>query len=112
MPQVSFSTTTTFPENLNALVEDQGTFVTFRFDLNEPAPAGGLKIFVDSDRAGIISRLDIPLFISQPDLENIPVAGVGRSRDDSGLFVTVNQGATSGSGLSKTWKVIVPKVAP
>jgi hypothetical protein len=46
MVQVSFSTSTTFAGNENALVEDQGTSLTVRFDLDEPAPTGGLKEYV------------------------------------------------------------------
>ena len=36
MPQVSLSTSTSFDGDLNALVEDQGTSLTVRFDLDEP----------------------------------------------------------------------------
>ena len=47
MPQVSLSTSTSFNGDLNALIEDQGTALTLRFDLDEPAPAGGLKVYID-----------------------------------------------------------------
>ena len=46
MVKVSFSTSTTFEGDLNALVENKRTALTVRFDLDEPAPAGGLKFML------------------------------------------------------------------
>ena len=97
MVQVSFSTTTSFEGDLNALVEAQNTALTVRFELDEPAPAGGLKVFVDSDVEQIVSRLDLPGFIFNPTVENINPNLVGTSFDNSGFFLTINEGATFGS---------------
>ena len=97
MVQLSFSTTTSFEGDLNALVEAQNTALTVRFELDEPAPAGGLKVFVDSDVEQIVSRLDLPGFIFNPTVENINPNLVGTSFDNSGFFLTINEGATFGS---------------
>ncbi|MEL4896890.1 Ig-like domain-containing protein, partial [Crocosphaera sp. Alani8] len=58
MVQVSLSTSTNFSGSQNAVIEDQGTVLTFEFTLDEPAPAGGLKVYVDSDVPEIMNRLN------------------------------------------------------
>ncbi|MEM1293473.1 MAG: D-alanyl-D-alanine carboxypeptidase, partial [Cyanobacteria bacterium P01_H01_bin.162] len=97
MVQVSLSTTTTFDGDLNALIEDQGTALTVRFDLDEPAPEGGLRVYVDSEVEQIINRLDLPGFVASPTLENIDLASLATNFDNSGFAVTIDEGATFGS---------------
>ena len=97
MPQVSLSTSTNFDGDLNALVEDQGTSLTVRFDLDEPAPEGGLRVYVDSEVEQIINRLDLPRFVASPTLENIDLASLATNFDNSGFAVTIDEGATFGS---------------
>ncbi|MEO1396049.1 MAG: pre-peptidase C-terminal domain-containing protein [Cyanobacteria bacterium J06634_5] len=97
MPQVSLSTSTNFDGDLNALVEDQGTALTIRFDLDEPAPEGGLRVYVDSDMEQIINRLDLPGFAFNPALENIDFASFVTNLDNSGFALTIDEGATFGT---------------
>ncbi len=97
MPQASLSTSTSFDGELNALVEDQGTALTVRFDLDEPAPEGGLRVYVDSEVEQIINRLDLPRFVASPTLENIALDSLATNFDNSGFAVTINEGATFGS---------------
>ncbi|MBE9064030.1 hypothetical protein, partial [cf. Phormidesmis sp. LEGE 11477] len=97
MPQVSLSTSTNFDGDLSALVEDQGTALTVRFDLDEPAPEGGLKVYVDSDVEQIINRLDLPGFAFNPTLENIDAASLVTNFDNSGFALTIEEGATFGT---------------
>ena len=59
MVQVSLSTSTDFAPNPNAVVEDQGTLLTFRFDLDEAAPTGGLRVYLEGDLTSNLSRLDL-----------------------------------------------------
>ncbi|MEM7552930.1 MAG: DUF4114 domain-containing protein [Cyanobacteria bacterium P01_A01_bin.84] len=96
MPQVGLTTSTNF-NGLNALVENQGNTITFRFDLDEAAPAGGLRVFVDSNVVQIVNRLDLPGFAFNPVAENINPATFATDFDNSGFAVTINEGATSGS---------------
>ncbi|MEL7227982.1 MAG: D-alanyl-D-alanine carboxypeptidase, partial [Cyanobacteria bacterium J06576_12] len=95
--QVSLSTSTTFDGDLNALVETQGTAITFRFDLDEPAPAGGLTLFVDADVEQMLNRLDLPAFAFNPTTENIDFGSVLPNRDSSGFVATIDEGATFGT---------------
>ncbi|MEO0515696.1 MAG: PPC domain-containing protein [Cyanobacteria bacterium P01_A01_bin.116] len=97
MPQVSLSTSTNFDGDLNALVEDQGTALTVRFDLDEPAPEGGLKVYVDSEVEQIVNRLDLVSFISNPTVENINPNLLGTNFDNSGFFLTIDGGSTTAS---------------
>ena len=97
MVQVSLSTSTTFDGDQNALVEDQGTELTLRFDLDEAAPTGGLRIFVDSDVVQILNRLNLPAFAFNPQLENINIASFTSDFDNSGFALTIDAGATFGS---------------
>ncbi|MEM6436883.1 MAG: D-alanyl-D-alanine carboxypeptidase, partial [Cyanobacteria bacterium P01_D01_bin.115] len=97
MVQVSLSTTTTFDGDLNALVEELGTALTVRFDLDEPAPEGGLRVYVDSEVEQIINRLDLPGFVASPTLENIALTSLVTNFDNSGFAVTIDEGATFGS---------------
>ncbi|MEL6556198.1 MAG: hypothetical protein AAFQ63_22485, partial [Cyanobacteria bacterium J06621_11] len=94
MVQVSLSTTTSFDGDLNALVEDQGNALTFRLDLDEPAPAGGLKVYIDSDIEQIINRLDLPAAVRNPQIENIDLLSTQTNFDNSGIAVQVSAGAT------------------
>lgn len=94
MVQVSLSTTTTFDGDLNALVEDQGNSITFRLDLDEPAPSGGLKVYIDSDVEQIINRLDLPAAITNPQIENLNLLATQTNFDNSGLAVEVTGGST------------------
>ena len=97
MVQVSLSTTTTFDGDLNALVEDLGTALTVRFDLDEPAPAGGLKVYVDSEVEQIINRLDLPGFAASSTTENIDFTSFVTNFDNSGFALTIEAGATFGT---------------
>ena len=97
MVQVSLSTTTSFDGELNALVEDQGTALTVRFDLDEPVPAGGLKVYVDSNVEQIVNRLNLLSFASNPTVENINPNLLGTNFDNSGFFLTLDEGATTAS---------------
>ena len=94
MPQVSLSTSTSFDGDLNALVEDQGTALTVRFDLDEPAPAGGLKVYIDSEVEQILNRLDLPGAIANPQVENLNLLATQTNFDNSGLAVEITEGAT------------------
>ena len=94
MTQVSLSTSTNFDGDSNALIEDQGTELTFRIDLDEPAPAEGLRIFLDSDTEQILNRLDLPAVATNPVAENIDLLSVRTNLDNSGLAFTVNPGTT------------------
>ena len=97
MPQVSLSTSTSFDGDLNALVEDQGTALTVRFDLDEAAPEGGLKVYVDSEVEQIINRLDLPGFAFNPTVENIDFSTFTTNFDNSGFALTIDEGATFGT---------------
>ena len=94
MPQVSLSTTTTFDGDLNVLVEDQGSALTVRFDLDEPAPEGGLKVYIDSDIEQILNRLDLPAAIANPQVENLNLLATQTNFDNSGLAVEMTAGST------------------
>ncbi|MEO1743978.1 MAG: D-alanyl-D-alanine carboxypeptidase, partial [Cyanobacteria bacterium J06629_9] len=94
MPQVSLSTSTSFNGDLNALVEDQGTSLTVRFDLDEPAPAGGLKVYIDSEVEQILNRLNLPGAIANPQIENLNLLATQTNFDNSGLAVEITEGAT------------------
>ncbi|NEP60781.1 MAG: hypothetical protein F6K31_27965, partial [Symploca sp. SIO2G7] len=94
MVQVSLSTSTTFDGDLNALVEDQGNSLTVRFDLDEAAPAGGLKVYIDSDIEQILNRLDLPGAISNPQFENLNLLATQTNLDNSGLAVSITEGST------------------
>lgn len=97
MIQVSLSTSTTFDGDFNALVENQRTALTFRFDLDKPASAGGLKVYVDNEVEQIVNRLDLAGFGFRPITENIDPSSIDTNSDDSGFFLTVDEGATMGS---------------
>ena len=97
MTQVSLSTSTDYSGEQNALIEEQGTALTVSFELDEAAPSGGLKVFVDSDIEQIVNRLDLPGFAFNPTAENIDPASFGTSFDNSGFFLTIDEGATSAS---------------
>ncbi|MEL7038950.1 MAG: hypothetical protein AAFO04_25575 [Cyanobacteria bacterium J06592_8] len=96
MVQVSFSTSTTF-DGRNALVENQRTELTVHFELDEPAPADGLKVYVDSDIEQVVNRLDLEGFAFRPTTENIDPSSIGTNSDGSGFFLTVEEGETMGS---------------
>ena len=97
MVQVSLSTSTNFSGDLNAVIEDQGTELTFRFDLDEAAPSGGLKVYVDSDVEQIINRLDLPAFAFNPVSENIDPFSFITDFTNNGFAVVINEGATFGT---------------
>lgn len=94
MTQVSLSTSTTFDGDLNALVEDQGTSLTVRFDLDEAAPTGGLKVYIDSEIEQILNRLDLPAAIANPQVENLNLLATQTNSDNSGLAVEITEGST------------------
>ncbi|MEM8830551.1 MAG: pre-peptidase C-terminal domain-containing protein [Cyanobacteria bacterium P01_G01_bin.19] len=94
MTQVSLSTSTNYSGDLNALIEDQGTALTVRFDLDEPAPEGGLKVYIDSDIEQILNRLDLPSAIANPQVENLNLLATQTNFDNSGLAVEITEGST------------------
>ncbi|MEM1279581.1 MAG: serine hydrolase, partial [Cyanobacteria bacterium P01_H01_bin.152] len=102
MVQVSLSTSTDFDGALNALVEDQGTSLTIRFDLDEAAPAGGLRVFLDSEVTEILNRLNFTQLVSDflggvtERVQNIVAFPIPqRNNDRSGLALTISEGAES-----------------
>ena len=97
MVQVSLSTSTNYDGELNALLEDQGTALTVSFSLDEPAPEGGLKVYVDSDVEQIVNRLDLPGFGGNPIVENINPSLLGTNFDNSGFYLTIDEGSTNAS---------------
>ena len=96
-PQVSITTSTNFGGAENALVEDEGTELTVQFSLDNPAPTGGLRVFVDSEVEQIVNRLDLPTFFGNPQLDNIALSSFGTDFDNTGLVLTIDEGATSAS---------------
>ncbi|MEL7225129.1 MAG: hypothetical protein AAGL17_09730, partial [Cyanobacteria bacterium J06576_12] len=97
IPQVSVTTSTDFGGAENALVEDEGTELTVQFNLDNPAPTGGLRIFIDSEVEQIVNRLDLPTFFNAPQLDNIALSSLGTDFDNTGLVLTIDEGATSAS---------------
>ena len=97
LPVVSLTTSTSFQGGLNALIENEQTDLTFRVDLDVPAPANGLRIFVDSNVEQMINRLNLPSFVFNPRLENINPATVRTSFDNSGFAFTLNESALFGT---------------
>lgn len=97
MTQISLTTTTNYDGEQNALIEELGTALTVNFELDEPAPNGGLKVFVDSDIEQVVNRLDLPGFAFNPTFENINPNLFGTSFDNSGFFLTIDEGATNAS---------------
>ena len=96
MTQVSLTTSTNYDGPLNALVEAEGTILTIRFDLDEPAPAGGLKIFFDSDIEQSLGRLNLPRILVPSSTENINTSTItqGLNDDVSGVAVEITEGST------------------
>ncbi len=97
LPVVSITTSTSFQGDLNALIEDQATDLTVRFDLDMPAPADGLRVFVDSNVEQILNRLDLPSFAFDPRTENIRANTIRTSFDNSGFALTLDAGAMFGT---------------
>ncbi|MEM7579706.1 MAG: hypothetical protein AAF316_07605, partial [Cyanobacteria bacterium P01_A01_bin.80] len=92
MTQVSLTTSTDYDGPLNALVEDEGTTLTIRFDLDEPAPAGGLKVYIDSDTEQSLNRLFLQRL--QPVNINTSTIVPGFNGDNSGIAVEITEGST------------------
>ncbi len=97
MVQVRLTTETNYDGELNALLEDQQSALTVSFSLDEPAPSGGLKVYVDSDVEQIVNRLNLPGFGANPIVENINPSLLGTNFDNSGFFLTIDEGATNAS---------------
>lgn len=97
LPVVSLSTSTTFREDPKALIENQGTDLTFRVDLDVPAPENGLRIFIDSNVEQMLNRLDLPGFAFGPRTENIQPSSIRTSFDNSGFAFTLDEGAMFGT---------------
>ncbi|MEM6352733.1 MAG: serine hydrolase [Cyanobacteria bacterium P01_D01_bin.14] len=102
MVQVSLSTSTNFDGDLNALVEDQETSLTVRFDLDEPAPSSGLRVFVDSEVTEILNRLNFTQLVGDflggatDRVQNIVSFPLPQRNDDrSGIALTIAEGAES-----------------
>lgn len=92
MTQVSLTTSTNYSGPLNAVVEDEGTTLVIRFDLDEPAPASGLKVYIDSELNQSLNRLNL-LGISVENI-NLGTLSSGLNGDNSGIAVDINAGAT------------------
>ncbi|MEM7182075.1 MAG: hypothetical protein AAF518_14250, partial [Spirochaetota bacterium] len=71
-----------YRSDANALIENQGTELTFRIDLDEAAPPGGLRVFIDSDITQILNRLDLPSAVANPQIENIDLLSVRTNVDN------------------------------
>ncbi|NJR69830.1 MAG: DUF4347 domain-containing protein [Synechococcales cyanobacterium CRU_2_2] len=94
--QVSLSTSSSFAGQPNTIVEDQGNRLTFRFDLDQAAPAGGLRVYVDSNLTQSLNRLDLQAALFDPALAtNIDSASLTGDFDFTGFAATINPGATS-----------------
>ncbi|MEO0804574.1 MAG: calcium-binding protein, partial [Cyanobacteria bacterium J06642_2] len=94
---VSLNTNTDFAGPENALIEDEGTLLTFTLELSDAAPSGGLRVFVDSNIGQILNRLNLPAFVSSPQVENVNPDTIALSLDNSGFALTIDEGATSAS---------------
>jgi hypothetical protein len=92
MTQVSLTTSTNYNGPLNAVVEDEGTTLVIRFDLDEPAPAGGLKVYIDSELNQSLNRLN--LFGISAENINLGTLSSGLNGDNSGIAVDIDAGAT------------------
>ncbi|MEO1185080.1 MAG: calcium-binding protein, partial [Cyanobacteria bacterium J06636_27] len=97
MTQVSLSTSTNYSGQLNALVEDQGTELTVRFDLDQPAPAGGLKVFLDSNVVQSFNRLTLTPLLNPNSRENIDVGSSSFENNNSAIAVFIEEGASFAS---------------
>ncbi|MEL4896888.1 pre-peptidase C-terminal domain-containing protein [Crocosphaera sp. Alani8] len=99
MTQVRFSTSTNFETYPNAVVEILGTLLTFNFELDEPAPIGGLKIYVDSDAPNILNRLNVEALDDNPDFQTNLTVNRDSFRDfsSSGFAIIINPGETQAS---------------
>ncbi|MGB3533715.1 MAG: tandem-95 repeat protein [Microcoleaceae cyanobacterium] len=97
LPVVSIETSTDFSGEANALVEDQGSLLTVDFSLSEPAPADGLRVFVDSEVEQIVNRLDLPGFASNPVATNVEANSFVTDFNNSGFALTIEPGATTAS---------------
>ncbi|MGD1904954.1 MAG: tandem-95 repeat protein [Leptolyngbyaceae cyanobacterium] len=101
-PQIGISSSTDYSGDENALVEELDNILTVQFDLDIPAPAGGLRVFIDSEVEQIVNRLDLPTFFASlfgpnPPVQNIDLSSFGTDFDNSGLVLTITEGATSAS---------------
>ena len=96
MTQVSLTTSTDYDGPLNALVEDELTTLVIRFDLDEPAPAGGLKVYIDSDEEQSLYRLYLPSIAARKATVNINTTTLvsGLNDDVSGVAVEITEGST------------------
>jgi hypothetical protein len=94
--QVNLSTSTNNARP-NALVESLGNELTFTFTLDAPAPAGGLKVYVDSNLESIMNRLDLGVLAFDPTrLNNLSINPDGFVDFlNTGFAVTINPGATT-----------------
>ncbi|MEL6462009.1 MAG: hypothetical protein AAFQ91_27875, partial [Cyanobacteria bacterium J06621_15] len=92
MTQVSLTTSTNYNGPLNALVEDEGTTLVIRFDLDEPAPAGGLKVYINSDIEQSLNRLWLQRL--RPQNINTSTITAGFNGDNSGIAVEITEGST------------------
>ena len=95
--EVGISVSTDFENDVDTLVEDQGTTATVRFDLSEPAPEGGLRVYFETGTSQVLDRLNLFDILLNPRLENIDVATFVTDFDDSGAAITIDEGATFGS---------------
>ncbi|MEO1433813.1 MAG: hypothetical protein AAFV71_33095, partial [Cyanobacteria bacterium J06633_8] len=100
MTQVRLTTSTSPDPNvqnsyngpLNALVEQEGTILEIRFDLDESAPAGGLKVYLDSELDESLNRLWLQRL--QPQNINTSTIIQGFNDDMSGVAVEITEGST------------------
>ena len=99
MVSVGLSTSTDFSPNASAVVEDQATQLTFTFTLDEAAPTGGLKVYVDSDVPEILNRLNPQALLFNPGLASgLTISQSGFTDfSNSGFSVIINAGETEAS---------------
>ncbi|MEM9212783.1 MAG: hypothetical protein AAGD25_00270 [Cyanobacteria bacterium P01_F01_bin.150] len=99
MVQVNLATSTNFSGDANAVIEDQGNELTFEFSLDEAAPAGGLKVYVDSNVPEILNRFNLLALAFDPSRFSNLTTNQESFTDfsNSGFSVTINAGATEAS---------------
>ena len=97
--EVGISISTDFDKDVAALVEDQSSTAIVRIDLSEPAPAGGLGLYLETGIPQSLDRLALLNILLNPQLENINVGSFGTDFDDSGFKVAIDEGATFGTFL-------------
>lgn len=78
---------TTSPQNI---IEDEGSVLTFRFQLDAPPPPGGLRVYVDSNFTQSLNRLDLSsIFFTPGAVTGGDVNSVNGDFDFTGFAFTI-----------------------